>query len=76
MRLKYRKSSLPGAFKKHVYPAKMNCIGSLMSNDSDQALYLSIATMSFLGAVFGLILYKIYRKKSIDIEGVGRWIIV
>jgi MFS transporter, PPP family, 3-phenylpropionic acid transporter len=41
-----------------------------------KVLYLSIATMSFLGAVFGLILYKIYRKKSIDIEGVGRWIIV
>jgi hypothetical protein len=49
----------------------MNCICSLMSNDSDQALYLSIATMSFLGAVFGLILYKIYRKKSIEIEGIG-----
>ena len=45
--------------------------GAIYGVFGGKVLYLSIATMSFFGVVFGLILYKIYSKKSIDIEDVG-----
>jgi PPP family 3-phenylpropionic acid transporter len=41
--------------------------GAIYGSFGGKILYLSIATMSFLGVLFGLILYWIYGKKPVDI---------
>jgi len=45
--------------------------GAIYGAFGGKVLYLSMASLSFLGILFGLILYRIYRKKPIDIEVVG-----
>ncbi|QUW23895.1 MFS transporter [Sporosarcina sp. Marseille-Q4063] len=44
--------------------------GAIYGTFGGKFLYFSIASMSFLGILFGLTLYKVYSKKPIDIENV------
>ena len=45
--------------------------GAIYGAFGGKILYLSIAAMSFLGVLFGLILYWIYGKKPIDVKEAG-----
>jgi len=44
--------------------------GAIYGTFGGKVLYLSIASMSFIGIIFGLILYNIYGKKLVDMEDI------